>query len=131
MISNGFADCGNAGVQWSIPNELIGPALFKELVFGDNAVAMGKEIREHLKYFGPERYRLPGTEQFVALSVEDTVTKGIAHDFAPLASRQAHCVCWRPLKLEECQAPWGGAMMMGQKSNTEKNKNLGEILGIF
>jgi hypothetical protein len=105
MISNGFAYCGNTGVQWGISNELIGPALLKEFVFGDDAVTMGKEIREYLKYFGTERYRLPGTEQFVALSVENAVTKGIAHDFAPLASRQAHGICWRSLKLERRQAP--------------------------
>jgi hypothetical protein len=92
MIANGFAYCGDAGVQWGITSELVGPALLKEFVFGDDAVAMGKEVREHLKYFGAERYRLPSTEQFVACSVEHTVAEGIAHDFALLASRKAHCI---------------------------------------
>jgi hypothetical protein len=110
MIANGFTYCGDAGMQWGITSELVGPALLKEFVFGDDAVTMGKEVREHLKYFGAERYRLPGTEQFVACSVEHTVAEGIAHDFALLASRKAHCIVPAPsqhgTKPERRQAPW-------------------------
>jgi hypothetical protein len=36
-----------------------------------------------------------------------------------------------PSQAQEVPGALGGAMVMGQKSNTRKNKNLREIVGIF
>jgi hypothetical protein len=70
----------DAGIQGGLLDKLPRPEGLEQLLLGDHAVTMAQEIRQDLKCFGAERYRLPTTLEFIAQRVQDPLPKPIAHD---------------------------------------------------
>jgi len=69
--------------EGTLTHVLIGPELFEEFVFGNDAVAMLHEVDEHI-----EALALEGTEgvvmaDLIALRIEFVIAKGIDHATIP------------------------------------------------
>jgi hypothetical protein len=66
-------------MQCHISHILVRPQLFEEFLFEDHPITMREEVDEHLKDLGPQRDRLPGSGELIALSIEEVVAKSIPH----------------------------------------------------
>jgi hypothetical protein len=76
----------HATFERRITDELAGPYLRAELVFGDHVVTLFEEILQHLKRFGPQPDRGTLPVQRIEAGVEDTLSEDIAHTTHPPCS---------------------------------------------
>jgi hypothetical protein len=88
-VSQCLADGHDARVQGGIANELLGPHVLEELGLGNDTVAVGEQVGQHLKPFGAEVDPRPSAVQLIALRVQDIVVKEIAHHPALLVNLRA------------------------------------------
>jgi hypothetical protein len=58
---------------------LMGPELFQEFIFGDDAVAVLHEVDEHVEALALERTRGVAVAEFIALRIELVIAKDIDH----------------------------------------------------
>src|SRR5881397_3705914 len=75
LLPQRLAQRRDTGFQDLVPDELVGPQVLKELLLGDNTVAMLQEVGEHLKDFAPQLERLPSVLELIALGVQDIGVK--------------------------------------------------------
>src|SRR5262249_7508709 len=83
-VAHGPARLGKTGVQGGVADERRGPELPAQLLLGDDTVAMGEEIDEHLAHFGAHVDGLPGALHLTALRVEAISAKDVEHAHSPL-----------------------------------------------
>jgi hypothetical protein len=76
----------HATLERRITDKLAGPYVRAQLVFGNDVVAMFKEILQHLKRFGPQPDRRALPVQSIEAGVEDTLSEDIAHTTHPPCS---------------------------------------------
>jgi hypothetical protein len=67
----------------ALTDTLVGPELFHEFVFGDDALAMLHEVDEHVKTLALEGTEGTAVAEFVTLRIELVTIKGIEHAAAP------------------------------------------------
>jgi hypothetical protein len=65
--------------QRGITDELLGPDLIAQLLFGDDLLAMRKQVGENLEHFTPQPDGLASALQHMALRVERTRAEDIDH----------------------------------------------------
>ena len=59
--------------------ESVASAMLKECGFRDDPFVMQQEIGKQLEHFEPQGNQLPGTPEFLALEIESTLRKNVAH----------------------------------------------------
>lgn len=82
-VANGPARQCNAAFERRITDELAGPHLRTQLVFGNHAVTMFEEILEHVKRLRSQPYGGASPGQGIEPGVEDTIGENIAHETSP------------------------------------------------
>src|SRR5262249_30285564 len=63
----------------ALTDTLVGPELFHEFVFGDDAIAMVHEVDEHVEALALQGAESAAVVEFVTLRIELVTIKGIAH----------------------------------------------------
>jgi hypothetical protein len=63
-----------------VADELIGPYLLGEFLFGHHSVAVLEQIQEHLPRFGPQHFLALATMYDTQLRIQFTVGKAVLHD---------------------------------------------------
>jgi hypothetical protein len=63
--------------EGALTDTLVGPELFQELVFGDNAIAMLHEVDEHVEALALKGAEGTAVAEFVTLRIELVTIKGI------------------------------------------------------
>lgn len=82
--------------EGALTNTLVGPELFHEFVFGDDAIAMLHEVDEHVEALALKGAEGAAVAEFVTLRIELVIIKGIEHAAAPVfsvSSRSDHFMC--------------------------------------
>jgi hypothetical protein len=69
--------------EGTLTDALVGPELFEDLVFGDDAIAMLHEVDEHVEALTFEGTKSVAVAEFIALRIEFVIAKGIDHATAP------------------------------------------------
>jgi hypothetical protein len=80
-IPNSLPHRRDVTIQRGIPHKLVGPQMLQEFLLKDDPIPMRQQVREHLKRLGLQRHRLPSLVEFIALGVEEVVTKDIGHRY--------------------------------------------------
>ena len=78
-IAHRLARYHDARLQRCITHELLGPQVSNQLVLQDYTVPVCDEVDQELKDLGPQRDPHAGPAQLIALGVEGTVSKHVAH----------------------------------------------------
>jgi hypothetical protein len=65
--------------EGALTDTLVGPELFHEFVFGDDAIAMLHEVDEHVEALALKGAKGAAVAEFVTLCIELVPTKGIEH----------------------------------------------------
>ena len=68
--------------EGALTDTLVGPELFHEFVFGDDAIAMLHEVDEHVEALALKGAEGAAVAEFVTLRIELVIAKGIDHDAA-------------------------------------------------
>jgi hypothetical protein len=66
----------------ALSDALVGPELFQEFVFGDDAVPMLHEVDEHVEALALKGAEGAAVAEFVTPRIELVIAKGIDHDAA-------------------------------------------------
>ena len=78
-ITNDFPHRHQTRIQGSIGDELLGPQMLKELIFGDDTLAMANQVVQYLKDFRSQLDGFATAGKLITLSIEDIAVKHIAH----------------------------------------------------
>jgi hypothetical protein len=87
-VANRLAHGFDRILQRRLTHELLGPDLRTELLLGDDAVVMCKQVGEDLEHLAAQVDDLPGAAQLIALRVKLTGSENVDHGGIP--SPQAH-----------------------------------------
>src|SRR5215813_11553674 len=69
--------------EGALTDTLVGPELFQEFVFGDDAIALLHEVDEHIEALALQGAEGAAVAEFVTLRIELVIIKGIEHAAAP------------------------------------------------
>jgi hypothetical protein len=72
-----------------LTDDLMGPELFQEFVFGHDAIAALHEVDQHVKALALQGAGKTAAAEFVALRIEVVIAKDLDHAAAPFSLRCA------------------------------------------
>jgi hypothetical protein len=87
-VPNGLAHGFDRTLQRRLADELLGPELLAQLLFGDDPVTLRQQVSQSLEYFAPQPVDAPGAGELSALRIEGTRVEDVQHGGPPPPSAQ-------------------------------------------